>query len=169
MTNKERLILEDNFEVSECDDSIELETWTNGGVNMFICLDKTSDETITEQFRNYVDNFNIDEEIDLHREGKEYRNNFTISESIDDFRNYLKWLQHILIDLEDDSTDIECLCKKYDFRTLYNLYVDDFDYTQDTLVIMQLLREDVLKKFLIGKFETSYELEELREKLNERL
>ena len=106
MTNKEKLILEDKFSIYDCrNGEIELETWTNGGVNMLIYLDTTSEETITQQFRNYVDNFDIDEEIDLHRQSKDYKDMFTITESVDDFRDYVEWLKCILTDLEDNSTN----------------------------------------------------------------
>lgn len=99
MTNKEKLILEDKFGIYESENDFELETWTNGGVNMFIYLNKNED--ITQQFREYVENFDIDEEIEIHRQGKDYRNAFSITESVDDFRDYLRWLQTILSILEE--------------------------------------------------------------------
>ena len=170
MTNKEKLILDDKFRIYDCENGeIELETWTNGGVDMLIYLDMTSNETITQQFRNYVDNFDIDEEIDLHREGKDYRNAFTITESVEDFEDYVEWLKDILNNLEDDSTDIEYLCKRYATKILIQLYTDDFNTSHDTLELFNLLDDYVVKKFLIEKFEREYTFEELKDKLNERL
>ena len=170
MTNKEKLILEDKFNIYESENGeIDLETWTNGGVNMFIYLDTTSEETITQQFRNYVDNFDIDEEIDLHRQGEDYKNAFTIIESVNDFENYLDWLKCILTDLEDNSTDIECLCKRYTTKTLIQLYTDDFNISKDTLELFNMIDDYVVKKFLIEKFESNYNFDVLRTKLNNRL
>lgn len=99
MSNKEREILENNFKIYESDDDIELETWTSGGVNMFIYLDK--DKSIVEQLENYINYFDIDEEIDLHREGRDYRLAFTIRESLSDFENYLEWVKVILKQLKE--------------------------------------------------------------------
>ena len=64
------IIYEDEF-------SYQMETWTNKGVNMLIDLEKDGNELL-EQLKDYVDNFDIDYEIDLHREGERYRNDFTI-------------------------------------------------------------------------------------------
>ena len=101
MSNKEREILEDNFNICETgDDSyIDLETWTNGGVNMFIYLDK--DKSVIEQLEDYINYFDIDEEIDLHRESRDYRLAFTVRESLSDFENYLEWLKDILKQLKE--------------------------------------------------------------------
>lgn len=99
MSNKELEILENNFDICESDNNIMLETWTNGGVNMFIYLDK--DKSIVEQLEDYINYFDIDEEIDLHREGRDYRLAFTIRESLDDFENYLEWLKDILKQLKE--------------------------------------------------------------------
>ena len=70
----------------------ELETWTNGGVNMIINLQPFT----IESFENYVNDFDIDEEIDLHRQGKSYKQAFTIRESVEDFEDYVETLNAIL-------------------------------------------------------------------------
>lgn len=62
----------------------EVEMWTDGGVDMIINLQPFT----KEEFIEYVDNFDIDEEIDLHREGKDYKKAFTITESVKDFTDY---------------------------------------------------------------------------------
>ena len=95
LTKKERKIFENNFNIYEDSNSIEIEAWTNGGVDMLIYLDKDEKETATQQFINYIDNFDIDEEIDIHRQDKNYCNNFRISESLQDFNNWIKWLKQI--------------------------------------------------------------------------
>lgn len=99
MSNKEREILENNFGICESDNNIVLETWTSGGVNMTIYLDK--DKSIVEQLGDYINYFDIDEEIDLYREGRDYRLAFTIRESLNDFENYLEWVKDILKQLKE--------------------------------------------------------------------
>lgn len=83
------------FGVHEHNDCVELETWTNGGVNMFITINKGLDKTYFEQFEDYVLNFDMEEEVDVHREDKRYRNAFPIKESVNDFESYERWLQSI--------------------------------------------------------------------------
>ena len=69
----------------------EIEKWTNGGVDMLIFLRPFT----IEEFKNRVNNFDIDEEITLHREGKDYCNAFTIRESLEDFEEFEKDLKEI--------------------------------------------------------------------------
>lgn len=95
LTKKEKRIFEKYFGIYEDDTCMELEDWTNGGVNMFIYIDKEEEKTATQQFINYVDNFDIDEEIDLHRQAKDYREAFRITESVKDFENWLKYCNKI--------------------------------------------------------------------------
>jgi hypothetical protein len=69
----------------------EIEKWTNGGVHMIIMLEPF----IKEEFFNYVDNFDVDEEIDLYREQKLYRQNFTLTQSLKDFKTFYKYLKDV--------------------------------------------------------------------------
>ena len=62
----------------------EVEKWTNGGVDMIFCLQPFS----ASEFIERVKDFDIDEEIDLHRQDKRYCNDFTISESVKDFTDF---------------------------------------------------------------------------------
>ena len=98
MNEKQREILENNFYVYEQDNYIELEAWTDGGVDMII--DIHSDKELIEELEDYVNFFDIDEEIELHREGKDYRDAFTIRESLNDFENWLKWVKDIIEQLK---------------------------------------------------------------------
>lgn len=75
-------------------DGIEMETWTDGGVNMIVCLE--NDKGLLEDFKDYVENFDVEEEIDLHREGESYKRAFTLRQSLNDFDDYLKWLNKIV-------------------------------------------------------------------------
>lgn len=69
-------------------DWFELETWTQGGVNMFVHLDKTRNEPFFEQFKDYVNNFDMNDEIDIHRQDPRYQNDSRIFESVMDFTEY---------------------------------------------------------------------------------
>jgi len=62
----------------------EVETWTNGGVNMILWLNPFS----IEEFEQRVNDFDVDEEIELHRQGQDYKNAFTIKESVKDFEDF---------------------------------------------------------------------------------
>ena len=101
ITDKQRKILEDNFNVDSDENNMELESWTNGGVDMIIYIDTNND--LIEELENYINNFNIDEEIDLYRQGKDYRDNFTISESLKDFENYIEFINGVIKQLEESD------------------------------------------------------------------
>lgn len=69
----------------------ELEKWTDGGVDIVINLIPfTADE-----FKEYVNNFDIDEEIDVHRQDERYRKVFTLSQSLKDFTDFYNELKEI--------------------------------------------------------------------------
>lgn len=92
-------ILEKNdFSITEYNNDYELETWTNGGVDMLIYIDK--DDNFIKQFKEKHKNFDIGEEIDIYRKDQRYKDNFTISESLKDFKSYKKRLKKIIKELE---------------------------------------------------------------------
>lgn len=72
--------------------SAELEMWTDGGVDMIIYLEAFT----KEKFIEYVDSFDIDEEIDLHRQGDSYKKAFTITQSVKDFTDYHFYLKEVV-------------------------------------------------------------------------
>ena len=103
ITSKEREILEELFNISEGTNEIELESWTNGGVDMFITIDKNSYNTLLEQLKEFVENFDIDEEIEIHRKDENYKRNFTIRESITDFENWFTYVvKNCISQLEEE-------------------------------------------------------------------
>lgn len=104
MTSKEKKILKKYFGIYEGNDCYELEQWTNGGVDMIITLHKEDNRfnSLTEQFRYYVDGFDIDEEIELYREGKDYREAFTIRQSVEDFESWVEYITDIVKELESE-------------------------------------------------------------------
>lgn len=74
---------------------IEIETWTNGGVNMIHSIyffedyqDLYDKDNINKKLQEIYENFSIDDEIDLHRQNDSYKNNFSISQSLEDFTEY---------------------------------------------------------------------------------
>lgn len=73
---------------------MEMETWTDGGVNMLVWLE--NEDNLLEDFKEFVENFDVDYEIELHREGESYRNAFSLRESLNDFEDYVKWLKKIV-------------------------------------------------------------------------
>ena len=44
MSNKEIELLEEHFNIYDDEEYYELETWTNGGVNMFIYISKEEEK-----------------------------------------------------------------------------------------------------------------------------
>ena len=74
----------------------EVETWTNGGVNMILWLNPFS----IEEFEQRVNDFDVDEEIELHRQGQDYKNAFTIKESVKDFEDFHIRLKDVLSELQ---------------------------------------------------------------------
>lgn len=73
----------------------ELEMWTDGGVDMIITLNPFT----KEEFIGYVNDFDVDEEIELHRQDKTYREVFTIRQSLNDFTDYHNKLKTIVEEL----------------------------------------------------------------------
>jgi hypothetical protein len=78
--------------VSEDGNAAEIETWTKGGVNMIFYLDPFT----IEEFKDIVNDFDIDNEIELHREDPRYKADFTIKQSLKDFEDYHNRLKRVL-------------------------------------------------------------------------
>lgn len=70
----------------------EVEIWTDGGVDMIFSF---RGETLSG-FVEEVENFDVDDEIELHRQGEQYKKAFTLRESLDDFEGFKKWLDKIV-------------------------------------------------------------------------
>ena len=101
MENKKFIeVVEDHFNVHELETGVELEEWTDGGVNMFIDLSEDNNKSYLQQFKEYIDNFDIDEEIEIHRQDEQYKNDFTIRESVEDFESYHRWLNEVYSTIE---------------------------------------------------------------------
>lgn len=143
----EREILENYFTILENESGYELETWTNEGVDMIITIEKNGD-TLLEQLKEYIDNFDIDSEIDMYRENEEYRNNFTIKESLEDFESYISYVKDLIEELETNKENEEFLEKLLDDEDTE----DDEDYEPlETLIGVGVNdTEKGLKIILVG-------------------
>lgn len=82
---------------------LELETWTRGGVNMLMYLEPITIQSFEEQ----VNSFDVDEEIEVHRQDDRYRRDFTIRESLEDFEEYHLRLKQVLINLKEAAKRLE--------------------------------------------------------------
>lgn len=107
ITSKERELLLELFNINESAYELELESCTDGGVDMFISIDKNSDNNLLEQLERFVENFDIDEEIDIHREDENYKRKFTIRESINDFENWVDYIEECISKLEEYNNKLE--------------------------------------------------------------
>ena len=127
ITSKERELLEELFNISEGTNEIELESWTDGGVDMFITIDKNSYNTLLEQLKEFVENFDIDEEIEIYRQDTDYRRNFTIRESINDFENWVDYIEECISKLEECNNEDEEEIDYEPLETLKGVGVKDTD------------------------------------------
>ena len=72
--------------ISEPDNTLaaEIEAWTKRGVSMIMYVSPFS----IESFQEYAESFDIDEEVDIHREDKNYKKFFTLRQSLEDFEDF---------------------------------------------------------------------------------
>lgn len=73
----------------------EIEKCTDGGVDMLFFLNPFT----VDEFKERVNDFDVDEEIDTHRQDKQYKNDFTISQSLKDFADFHTHLKEIVAKL----------------------------------------------------------------------
>ena len=121
ITSKERELLVELFNINESAYELELESWTDGGVDMFISIDKNSDNNLLEQLERFVENFDIDEEIDIHREG------------INDFENWVDYIEECISKLEEYNNEDEEEINYEPLETLKGVGVKD---TENGIEIM---------------------------------
>ena len=133
ITSKERELLLELFNINESAYGLELESCTNGGVNMLIGIDKDSDYDLLAQLEQFVENFDIDEEIDIHREDENYKRKFTIRESINDFENWVDYIEECISKLEEYNNEDEEEINYEPLETLKGVGVKD---TENGIEIM---------------------------------
>ena len=145
ITSKERELLLKLFNINESAYELELESWTDGGVDMLISIDKTSDNNLLEQLERFVENFDIDEEIDIHREDENYKRNFTIRESINDFENWVDYIEECISKLEEYNNEDEEEVEYEPLETLKGVGVKD---TENGIEIMLMgMTSGLLQKY----------------------
>jgi len=69
----------------------EVEKWTDGGVDMIITLMPFN----ADSFKECVENFDVDEEVELHRQDPSYKSAFTLRKSLDDFTEFHDHLKEV--------------------------------------------------------------------------
>lgn len=107
ITDKQMEILEKYFGVDKTEyangNFLTLEQWTNGGVDMIIEIEMEEGKDLITELERYIDNFDIDDEIELYRENKDYRANFTIRQSVEDFEEWETYIRNCIKDLKEIS------------------------------------------------------------------
>ena len=96
----------------------EIETWTDGGVDMIHDITFFDDyenvysvEAIKKELANLYQSFEVDEEIDVYRQMQDYKKAFTIRQSLEDFEQYDKKLEDLMINFREKYKEI--IYKKY--------------------------------------------------------
>lgn len=113
---------------------MELETWTTGGVNMIFCLQELNK---VDEFLDLVSDFNIDEEISVHRQDQRYCDAFTTAESVADFTEFKEWLENIAdivrhIYFGNTLPDIDGISLKFSATVIFGSEaVDHYEETGD--------------------------------------
>lgn len=79
---------------------IEMEQWTNIGVDMIHLIDgrdrdMNDPDWWKDELESIYEAFDVDEEIDINRQDEKYRRAFTYRQSVEDFEDYDKWLKGI--------------------------------------------------------------------------
>lgn len=101
----ENLLEEQGFNYSRYSEDgvcvgVEFWDWTDGGVQMFNLVDgrnkdMTEDKWWWPEIIDIYEGFDVDDEIDLHRQSEDYRKAFTISQSVHDFEGWEKRLEKL--------------------------------------------------------------------------
>ena len=79
---------------------IEIEQWTDGGVDMIHFIDGRDRDMNDpgwwkDELESIYEAFDVDDEIDIHRQDEKYRSAFTHRRSVKDFEDYEEWLKGI--------------------------------------------------------------------------
>ena len=147
ITSKERELQLEQFNINESAYGLELESCTDGGVNMLIGIDKDSDYDLLTQLEQFVENFDIDEEIDIQRQDAYYRRKFTIKESIRDFENWVDYIEECISKLKEYNNEDEEEVEYEPLETLKGVGVKD---TENGIEIMLMgMTSGLLQKYEI--------------------
>lgn len=93
----------DNYKEDDKLCGYELNTYTSRGVNHILFLDfrepqwnPENPEDFIKILSDRIDDIDIDEEIELHREIPDYKRTFSVRESLEDFEEWKENLQLLL-------------------------------------------------------------------------
>ena len=154
------------FNVDDNEDNYELEAWTEGGVNMVVTITK---KNWKEDFRKYVNGFDIDEQINLIQNVRNYQSALTYHQSVEDFEDYKKWLVSVL-DLLDGKVNEEVAEKPIESISVpFNTFVLTFDKMYFEKSKLEVLSD--VEKYNVAKDDSMgccrvYTTSEYTEKLN---
>lgn len=154
------------FNVVDNEDNYELETWTEGGDNMVVTITK---KNWKEDFRKYVNGFDIDERINLIQNVRNYQSALTYCQSVEDFEDYKKWFVSVL-DLLDGKVNKEVAEKPIENISVpFNTFVLTFNKMYFEKSNLDVLSD--VEKYNIAKDNSKeccrvYTISEYTEKLN---
>lgn len=100
-----------NVDIFEQDNQrcAEIEKWTDGGVDMIIILMPFT----KNEFIDYVNDFDVDDLINIHRQDENYKRNFTMAQSRKDFKKFHKDLKKTVKKMESKNFIINQKTWKY--------------------------------------------------------
>lgn len=147
ITETEMKVLLDTFNVIEDKQGYDLESWTDGGVDMIINLPKDTEKPLITLLKDFIQSFDIDEEIDIYRQDEEYRNHFTIRDSITDFEDWVSSVENVIETLEnmvseEEEEDIEE--EEYTKEPLKGIAVKDTEQGL-TIILFNMENEEIAK------------------------
>lgn len=146
-------ILDEEFHYNTYDNKIEISTYTDRNVNMLIELDLNN---IYDSLEEWIDTFDIEEEIELHRESDKFRKAFTLKQSLEDFEDFKQEMQELLerMQIKDNKKDNETRKKELK-EYLLQEFKDYIDSCLDEIVDLNTgeLQEDYycLDSFQLNK------------------
>lgn len=147
ITETEMKVLLDTFNVIEDKQGYDLESWTDGGVDMIINLPKDTEKSLITLLKDFIQSFDIDEEIDIYRQDEEYRNHFTIRDSITDFEDWVSSVENVIeilenmVSEEEEEEDIE---EEYTKEPLKGIAVKDTEQGL-TIILFNMQNEEIAK------------------------
>ena len=148
ITETEMKVLLDTFNVIEDKQGYDLESWTDGGVDMIINLPKDTEKSLIILLKDFIQSFDIDEEIDIYRQDEEYRNHFTIRDSITDFEDWVSSVENVIeilenmVSEEEEEEDIEE--EEYTKEPLKGIAVKDTEQGL-TIILFNMNNEEIAK------------------------
>lgn len=88
---------EKGFTVHDFGDIVEVETSTERGTSMLFEFQPFTKEEIVSVLRG----FDVEEEVELHRQDQTYRNAFSLREALDDFENFKNRVNTLIVEVQD--------------------------------------------------------------------